>query len=61
MTEGQCQGDGCTRSGTLRSLVDNVQHCVWRFILCDYCNDVLQDYEKFAVARGKGERVAAQN
>jgi hypothetical protein len=60
MPEGQCQGEGCKRPGTVRSLVDSVEHCVWRFFLCDHCNDILPDYEKFMVARTRGERTPEQ-
>jgi hypothetical protein len=54
--QNQCQRDGCKKPGDLRSFVDNTQNCVWRFWLCDECDQLLQDHEKLAVARAKGSR-----
>jgi hypothetical protein len=56
MPDNQCQGDGCKRPGTLRSVVDKVENTVWRYFLCEECDQVLLDYEKFAIARSKGTR-----
>jgi hypothetical protein len=57
MPNHQCQGEGCSRPGVMRSLVDEVEKCVWRIFLCDHCDGYLLDHEKFALARTKGIRV----
>jgi hypothetical protein len=56
MPNDQCQRDGCIQKGVLRTIVDKVKNCVWRYFLCDDCDRVLQDYEKFAIASSKGTR-----
>jgi hypothetical protein len=56
LPEEKCQRDGCDAPGVVRSFVDKIQNCVWRYVLCDHCDEYLLDDEKFAIARSKGSR-----
>jgi hypothetical protein len=56
MPEDKCQAEGCSHPGVMRSFVDNVEKCVWRYFLCDRCDGYLLDHEKFVLARTEGIR-----